>query len=122
MKKTRLDEIRKEQKKSLYFKEITNFFLHLSRDEKDLQGFIVTRVELSARKTLCSVYLFSPQGEEHFRSVRELLKLYKGSLRTHLAQTLRNRYVPEIVFYYDHAREKQERVSELLRQMKDEEL
>jgi ribosome-binding factor A len=114
-----ISEIKKAQKESLLFKEISKLYMQASMDDPRLAGIFINRVKLSPDKGHCTVYFYTPEGEEHFNNVLEILKLYKPSLRKALATGIKARYTPEIVFKFDKTFEKQNRLEELLNTIKE---
>ncbi len=113
--------IKRAQKESLLFREIAQLFLEATLDDSRLQGVVVNRVQLSPDKGLCTVLFYTPQGEDYFNTVLPILTLYKPSLRKALARSIAARYTPELVFKFDKAYEKQQRIEELLEQVKTKE-
>lgn len=118
---SRVQEIKKAQKERLLFREISNLFLQASLDDSRLQKFSVSRVQLSPDKGLCTVFFFSPEGEDYFNELLPILKLYKPSMRKAIAEKIESRYTPELVFKFDEQVEKQERINRLIDQIKTEE-
>jgi len=118
MNQSNLSHIKRSQKESLLLKEISKMILELSLDDTELSGLYINRVELSKNKGACLVYFYDPQGPAIFEAKRKRLILYKPSLRKAIATTLDGRYTPEIVFMYDHQFEKQQRIENLIEQVK----
>ena len=116
-----ISEIKKAQKESLLFKEISKLYMQVSMDDPRLAGLFINRVKLSPDKSHCTVYFYTPEGQEHFNNVLEILKLYKPSLRKALATGIKARYTPEIVFKFDKTFEKQSRLEKLLDTIKESE-
>lgn len=112
--------IKRAQKESLYFKALSRLFHSLSQEDKHLEGIFITRVKLSADKSICTIYFYTAQGLEHFEEALDVLKLYKPSLRKNLASEIKTRYVPELYFRFDDNFEKQERIESLLNQVSKE--
>lgn len=106
--------VKRAQKESLFFREISQLFLQATMDDKRLQGIFVNRVALSPDKGLCTVYFYTAEGEETFKNILPVLTLYKPSLRKALASTIKGRYVPELIFKFDTTYEKQQRIEELI--------
>jgi ribosome-binding factor A len=106
--------IKRAQKESLLFREISRLFMQTALDDTRLQGLCVNRVKLSSDKSVCTVYFYTAQGPEHFNQVLNILTLYKPSLRKALASTIKSRYVPDLVFAFDAHFEKQCRIESLL--------
>lgn len=112
--------IKREQKESLFMKEISQLFMKASIDDPALRGLFVNRVVLSPSKGVCNVLFYSQDGEKAFNEKFETLKLYKPSLRKAISQKIQGRHVPEIVFKYDHQFEKQQKMEDLLEKIKKE--
>ncbi len=87
-------------------------------DDTRLQGLTINRVQLSPDKGMCSVYFYTPLGEEHFKDMLRILILYKPSLRKALASRIQARYTPDLTFKFDTQFEKVQRVEELLEKVK----
>lgn len=113
--------VKRAQKESLLFKEISRLFMQATMDDKRLSGVFVNRVKLSPDKGVCTIYFYTAQGEENFNQLFNILTLYKPSLRKALASSIRSRYTPELIFKFDDQFEKQERLDALLEQIKEEE-
>jgi len=120
MKKSGVTTVKREQKKSFLLKEISALFHQIAVDEPKLSSLFVTRVELSRDTGICFVYFSSYTNKEAFDEGLEVLKLYKPSMRKALAQAMRSRYVPNLVFRYDQAKEKERRVTSLLDKIQQE--
>ena len=121
MQQQAVKNIKKAQKEALLFREVSSLILRASLDNKDLNGLVVNRVRLSADKKYCRVYFCMLQGEEHFeKSVLDILKCYKPSLRRAIAKKVSGRYVPDFVFYYDIEHKKQEKINSLIDKLKEE--
>ncbi len=112
--------IRRAQKESLLFKEISILFNQLMLDDSRLKDISVNRVKLSPDKGLCTVYFYTNKGEQYFKEILETLKLYKPSLRKSLAEKINSRRVPELVFKFDEQFEKQFKMEQLLEEIKTE--
>lgn len=106
--------VKRAQKESLLFREISQLFMQASLDDPRLKDVMIHRVQLSPDKGLCTVYFYTDQGEEHFKEVLNVLVLYKPSLRKALASKIRSRYTPELIFKFDTQFEKQMRIDQLL--------
>jgi len=112
------DLIRREKKQSFLFRGLSSLLRELSLDEPALISIYLTHVELSPGKGVCTLFFASHQGEEGFKEALEVLKLYKPSLRSSLASLLQGRHTPELMFKYDTAIEKTERMNVLLDEVK----
>lgn len=113
-------EIKKAQKESYYFKEISQLFLQITIDEPRLFGLFINKINLSPDGGTCTVLFLATHGRTEFEEKLPLLILYKPSLRTALAKTSHGRYVPNLIFRYDEDQEKVEKINRLLDRLKDE--
>ncbi len=116
-----LGHVRRAQKESLLFREVSKLFLEASLDDPKLQAITINRVALSPDKSICTVYFYTPEGQAYFE--KELLPIitqYKVSLRRALASRVQSRYTPDLVFAYDIQLEKQLRLEMLLEEVKSE--
>lgn len=111
--------IKQAQKESLLLREISSLLVKGSLDDTRLAGLTITRVKLSSDKSSCSVFFYNPDGQEAFKKTLEVLKLYKPSLRTALAKSIKSRYVPELIFKFDDQYEKEEKMNKLLDALKE---
>ncbi|OGB97575.1 hypothetical protein A3F06_03525 [candidate division TM6 bacterium RIFCSPHIGHO2_12_FULL_36_22] len=115
-----VQDIKRRQKESLLYREISKLFLEVALDNPGFQSLFINKVVLSPDKGLCTVYFYSPKGIDFFKTQLEALKLFKPSLRKALSQTINSRRVPQIVFAFDSQLEKQEHIEQLLDQIKQE--
>jgi ribosome-binding factor A len=120
MTKSRIQDIKRGQKESLLFKEISELFMKTALDDPKLAGLSINRVSLSPDKSFCTVYFYSAKGKADFEEKLELLKLYKPSMRKAIAKTIKGRYVPDLKFAFDEQFEKQQKVEELFEKLKRE--
>lgn len=126
IKKSRVHDIKKEQKKSFYLRELSQHLYKLSEDESLLRHIFLTRVDLSADGGIC--YLFfsaiplqaTDSAEKIFEDALPRLKLYKPSLRTALAKALSKKYVPDLLFLFDEKKEKVDSMNRLLDRVQEE--
>lgn len=116
-----VSNVKRAQKESLLFREISQLFLQATMDDTRLQGLFVNRVQLSPDKGLCTVYFYTSKGEDHFLEMLPILTLYKPSLRKALAATIKGRYVPDLLFKFDKQFEKQQRIEELIESVRTKE-
>lgn len=115
--------IKREQKKALYLRHLAELLRSLSETELAVREVYITRVDFSNDTGICYVYFAaynSREREQAFKAALEVLKLYKASLRQALAKMIHSRYVPNLVFLYDAAREKQMRVEELISKVQED--
>lgn len=120
MNNPKIQLIKKGRKESLLLREISKLFLQASLDDERVRGLFITHVALSRDKGVCFVYFFSQDGQEDFDKKFEILKLYKPSMRKAVGQSVKCRYVPELVFKYDAQFEKQKKVEDLFDKLKKE--
>lgn len=112
--------IKKEKKKSFFLREISSLFQKIVLDEPKLSSLFITKVELSKDGGICYIYFSTSTDEEAFKQGLEILKLYRPSMRKALAQIYHSRYVPSLIFRYDKAKEKVNKINILLDQIQQE--
>ena len=112
--------IKREQKTSLFMREISSLIQRISPDEPTLIKVFVTRVELTDDYSRCYVYFSTYFGREDFDEALKILKLYKPSIRKALASTIMSRHTPDLVFLYDETKEKERKINDLLDKVKKE--
>lgn len=126
MARSRHQEIRRSKKKAQYLRELSTFLTHVSQDEAALAQIYITRVELSQDGGMCYVYvsfynaLSGEEKEQAYKEARDVLIMYKPSLRKALADSLHSRYVPDLRFVFDTKKEREHRVTDLLSQVSEE--
>lgn len=116
----RQQDIKHAQRESFLYHEIASLITRLFADEPLLANLFINRVKLSPDRGLCTVYFYSPQGEQDFNDKLATLKLYKPSIRSAVAKAMQSRYTPEIRFSYDTSYDKQRQIDDLIEQLKDE--
>lgn len=121
MVQTKISKIKHAQKTSFYLREISDLFLKISLDEIALQELYVTRVELSSDKSFCTVFFHTPTGKEGFEKAKQILILYKPSLRSALAKSSHSRYTPDLRFAYDAGIDHQNKIEDLFSKLDSEE-
>jgi ribosome-binding factor A len=119
MKKPGKFNIKREQKKSFLFRELSALVHEITIEEPKLSSLFVTRVEMSRDSGILYVYFSSHKDKADFDTGLELLKLYKPSVRKALAEALASRYVPDLVFRYDESKEKERHINALLDKIKE---
>jgi ribosome-binding factor A len=112
--------IKREQKTSLFMREISSLIQQLSLDEPSLSKVFVTRVNLTPDYSILYVYFSTYFSKADFDEALEVLKLYKGSLRKALSADIAARYTPNLVFLYDEVKEKERKMLDLLDRVKKE--
>lgn len=118
--KNRSANIRREQRKSLLFREISTLFSQLSSDVQELGKIFPTRLDFTPGDGVCIIYFSCLSGEEGFNTALEMLKLYKPSMRKAISEVMQSRYTPEILFKYDKELEKELKIQNLLEKIKSE--
>lgn len=113
-------EIRKAQKESYFYREISNFFLQITIDEPRLNGLYINKITLSSDSGTCVVLFLASHGKAEFEEKLPLLILYKPSMRSALAKMSHGRYTPNLIFRYDEGYEKIEKINLLIDKLKDE--
>ncbi|HLJ31376.1 MAG TPA: ribosome-binding factor A [Candidatus Babeliales bacterium] len=113
-------EIKKAQKESYFYREISQLFLQIMIDEPRLNGLFINKVSLSSDGGTCVVLFLATNGKDEFEEKRPILVLYKPSLRTALAKTSPGRYTPKLIFRYDESQEKVDKINRLIDKLKDE--
>ena len=81
----------------------------------------ITDVDVNADTTQAQVYFTTLGGPEAREETMEGLESANGFLRRELAQSLRLRNTPELIFRWDESFERGERISTLLDQLKIDE-
>jgi len=107
------------QRESLLLKTLSSFFLQITQDNERLNALSVTRLKLSPDGGICSLYIHAAGGIKEFEELRSELVLYKPSLRAALAKAVHLRRIPDIRFIYDEVFDEQQRVSELIEDLKE---
>lgn len=118
MKKSQVHEIKREQKKSFYFQQLTELFHFLTEEEPLLRGIYISRVDLSKDGGICYIFFLAyPHLTEPpqviFEQALEYLKLYKQSFRKAFIQTIHTKYAPDLMFLFDDKQEKIKRIDGL---------
>jgi ribosome-binding factor A len=122
MNSSNLREVKREKKKSLFFRELSQLVQMISESEPKVAKVYVTRVDFADDLSVCYAYLstYAEFSEEIFDDALRVLKLYKPSVRKELATRINPRYTPDIIFVYDKAKEKQSRIDTLLDKVRDD--
>jgi ribosome-binding factor A len=81
----------------------------------------VTRVEMTADLKLAKVHVEIKGDKMAKRKALQALEHARGYVRRELAVQLNVRRIPDLAFYLDVSREHQQRVEEILEQLKKEE-
>lgn len=117
---SRVSSIKRGQKESFIRKHMSMLLQQLAIEHASLRGLTVSRVQLSDKKSVAVIYLYTPEGEQVFQQKLDELKLFKPSMRKALAEQMIGRYVPEIIFRFDRTVEKQLAIEKTLDTIKEE--
>jgi ribosome-binding factor A len=113
-------EIKKAQRESYFYREISNLFSRITMDEPRVSGLYINKVSLSSDGGTCVVLFLATNGRAEFEEKLKILILYKPSLRSALAKTGHGRYTPNLIFRYDEDQEKVDKINRLIDKLKDE--
>ena len=113
--------IKKSQKESLLYREISRLLMNITQEDKELQGIFANRAQLSDDKGVCTIFFYVMGGKEEFDKKLPQLILYKPSLRKAISKLVPGRYTPELIFRYDTSFDKQQKIENLFDKIKDEE-
>lgn len=116
----RVSGIKRAQKESLLSKKIAILLNQIAQDDPKVAEFSLSRVELSADKSLATLYFYLAGGQQAFDEKKADLILYKPSMRAALAKLVPSRYTPNLVFKYDAQFEKELKINTLLDKIKED--
>jgi ribosome-binding factor A len=93
----------------------------VQRDINDPRlGFVtITEVRLSKDWHQAEIFYTVLGGEEQWASSAAALEKAKGQIRTHVAQKLKMRFTPELIFIADAMPESSSHLEDLIRQARD---
>jgi ribosome-binding factor A len=115
----RAQDIKRAQKESFLFREVSANLMRLFAEKDEFKTLTPTRVKLSPDKGRVTIFFVSSKGEADFDEKLGLLILYKPSLRSVLAAALQSRYTPDLTFKYDLSMEKSRKVDDLIDKLKE---
>lgn len=113
-------EIKRAQKESYFYREISTLFMKIAIDDPRLSGLFINKITLSSDGGTCTILFLAPNGRIEFEEKRPVLVLYKASLRAALAKMSQGRYVPKLIFRYDEDQEKADKINRLIDKLKEE--
>jgi ribosome-binding factor A len=116
----RVSSIKRAQKESLLMRSISQLLMQIALDDPRIVDVFINRVSLSDTKSICTIYFYTPCGQDYFKELLQTLILYKPSMRTAIAKTMDARYTPDLVFKFDAQFEKQLQLENLLDKIKNE--
>ncbi|MGA9530464.1 MAG: ribosome-binding factor A [Candidatus Babeliales bacterium] len=112
---TRSHHIKRERKKSLFFKTLSTLFVQKAQEVKIFQHLFLTKVEFSKKSSsTCTLFFYSTQGEDHFNKALKKLITLKGWFRSSISSIIQARNTPELKFKFDTLYEKQKELDTLL--------
>jgi ribosome-binding factor A len=111
---------RADRVSDLLKKEISQLLL---REVKDPHiGFItITDVEVSKDLQIAKVYYTILGDEKQLRESAQALKRVSRFIKRQLGKRLRMRYIPDIIFKYDHSLEYGNRIDDILSHLENSE-
>ena len=101
-------------------RSISQLLMQIALDDPRIVDVFINRVSLSDTKSICTIYFYTPRGQDYFKELLQTLILYKPSIRTAIAKTMDARYTPDLVFKFDAQFEKQLHLENLLDKIKNE--
>ena len=105
--------IKKQQRESLFFRELSVSLHDLFLDESSFASLYLTRVELSNGNGACILFFGCLEGQEGFDRLLQTLKLYKPSVRKLIATLWQSHHTPEVVFRFDDSMQKVDRMNQV---------
>ena len=122
MSQSRIHDVKKERKKSLFLRELAAIVQRLGGEEPAIAQVFVSRVDLTDDYGACYVYLvpYTSFSQEIVDMAIEKLILYKPSIRRAIAESINPRYTPDIRFFFDEVKEKQYKIDQLLDKVHEE--
>ena len=119
MNRSSAPSVKKAQKESLLYQELSKLFLSITLDDERVRGLSLSRIKLSDDGGICFAFFYAAGGLKEFNEKKEWLVLYKPSMRKSLARLISARYTPQLVFKFDDIFEKQQRLESLLDSIKE---
>lgn len=114
MSKIRINRIEEEIKREL------SHIINTEVKDPRINGLIsITDVEVSGDLKYAKIFISSYASEKEQEQVLEGLEKAKGFLRTGLAQRVRVRSVPELIFKSDNSLEYGAKITRILKEIKD---
>jgi len=100
-------------------REVSNI-IHDELNDPRLGFVTITAVELSSDYRYTKVFFSVLGPQEEYEKTNEALLSASGFIRKLLAQRIRMRFVPEIIFKEDHSGEYSVRIQEVIEEIKQE--
>ncbi|MEN3185488.1 MAG: 30S ribosome-binding factor RbfA [Atribacterota bacterium] len=114
-----MKEQRPKRVAELIKREVSQILLSRVEDPR-IKRFTITRVEVSPDIRQAKIFVSFEEGEEREEKIKILQKA-TGFVKAELAQRIRIRFMPEILFVADNIFEKAFQVVALLNRMEQEE-
>jgi len=103
-------------------RRLASEILHGGLRDPRISGFVtITKVEVTPNLRLAKIYYSILGGEKEKKRVHGGLKSAKNFIRKHIADELKLRYAPDILFRFDKGLEKQHQIDDILSRIKKEE-
>jgi ribosome-binding factor A len=115
-----MSNFRKARIEEAYQKEILNIITYNVRDPR-LRGISITQVVFTPDLRLAKVYYDVPEGKERIVEINKGLKKSKGFIKRALAQKVKIKYTPDIIFYFDETAQVKDRIDQLFDEIKRKE-
>lgn len=104
--------IRVARAESIFQRELSNIFLFKSKDNR-LKDIIITSVKVSKDLKIVKVKYILPKDTDR-QEVSNALERAKGYLKSHIAQNISIREIPELYFYYDEGLDHAEKINQII--------
>ena len=109
---------RSERVSDLIKKEISFILLKEVKDPRI--GFVtITMVEVSDDLRLAKVFYSVMGSDKEIRDTTIAMENASGFIKKKLGEKIRMRYLPDLVFKYDHSLEHGARISDILKKLKN---
>src|SRR5258708_451408 len=118
MKKSRASHIKQAQRESFLHSQLASFFLTIAQDDQHLLPLSVSRISLSDKRSVCTVFFTALGGKTVFDEKLPQLLLYKPTMRKALSQVMHSRYCPDLMFKYDEMLEEVYKLETLFNSLK----
>lgn len=108
----------RQQKVAQAIKKEVSIIIHDELKDPRLGFVTVTRVEVTPDLRQAKIFFSVLGKEQEYKRTREALDSSCGFIRRLIAQRIRLRFTPEIIFREDHSTEYSIRIEEVLNQIK----
>lgn len=111
--------VRLKQRESVLLHAVGDIFVHLQKEIKELVYVFPNRIDLSADGSLAKIYLYSTNGSDFVSRIVGQLIFYRSSIRKSIGSMVAFRVVPEILFLYDNAYEKEQKLQHFIDKVRE---